>query len=91
MLTNFYTKSMGKNRVRVNNVEPSYIKTNMTKNTYFYDYASGNRESNSFLGRCGQSLDLSNDNLFTYSDESKYFTGHDDYSDCGRTANGLIE
>ena len=91
MLTKFYAKSMGKYGIRVNNVGPGYIQTDMTKSSYSDEHIRGNRESHTFLGRWGQPQDVANACLFLCSDESKYITGQDIYVDGGWTANGLIE
>ena len=91
MLTKFYAKSMGKYGVRVNNIGPGYIQTDMTKSSYSDEHIRENRESHTFLGRWGQSQDVANACLFLCSDESKYITGQDIYVDGGWTANGLVE
>ena len=91
MLTKFYAKSMGKYGIRVNNVGPGYIQTDMTKSSYSDEHIREIRERHTFLGRWGQPQDVANACLFLCSDESKYITGQDIYVDGGWTANGLIE
>ena len=91
MLTKFYAKSMGKYGVRVNNIGPGYIQTDMTKSSYSDEHIRENRESHTFLGRWGHPQDVANACLFLCSDESKYITGQDIYVDGGWTANGLVE
>ena len=91
MLTKFYAKSLGQYGVRVNNVGPGYIETNMTKNSYSNEILKKSREDHTFLGRWGVPKDIADVCLFLCADESQYITGQDIYVDGGWTANGLIE
>ena len=91
MLTKYYAKSLGKYKIRVNNIGPSYIRTDMTKGSYSDESIKINREKHTFLDRWGESQDIANACLFLCSDESRYITGQDIYVDVGWTANGLIE
>ena len=91
MLTKFYAKSLGQYGVRVNNVGPGYIETDMTKNSYSNEILKKSREDHTFLGRWGAPKDIADVCLFLCADESQYITGQDIYVDGGWTANGLIE
>ena len=91
MLTKYYAKSMGEYGVRVNNIGPGYIKTDMTRASYLNKNTRKNREDHTFLGKWGESKDVATACMFLCSDESKYITGQDIYVDGGWTANGLVE
>jgi len=91
MLTKYYAKSLGKYKIRVNNIGPGYIRTDMTKGSFSDKSTRKNREEHTFLGRWGEPQDVANACLFLCSDESKYITGQDIYVDGGWTANGLIK
>jgi NAD(P)-dependent dehydrogenase (short-subunit alcohol dehydrogenase family) len=91
MLTKFYAKSLGKYGVRVNNVGPGYIETNMTRNSYSDETKRANISQHTLLGRWGSPSDVADVCLFLCSNESRYITGQDIYVDGGWTANGLVE
>jgi NAD(P)-dependent dehydrogenase (short-subunit alcohol dehydrogenase family) len=91
MLTKYYAKSMGKYGIRVNNIGPGYIKTDMTRVSYLNKNIIKDREDHTFLGKWGESKDVVNVCMFSCSDESKYITGQDIYVDDGWATNGLIE
>ncbi len=91
MLTKFYAKSLGEYGVRVNNVGPGYMVTDMTQKSYSNEKLKKSREKHTFLGRWGQPEDLVGVCIFLASDASSYITGQDIYVDGGWTANGLIE
>ena len=91
MLTKFYAKSLGEYGIRVNNVGPGYMKTDMTKNSYSNPKSKRLREKHTFLNRWGQPEDLIGVCIFLASEASSYITGQDIYVDGGWTANGLVE
>ena len=91
MLTKFYAKSLGRYGVRVNNIGPGYIKTDMTSTSYSNKDIKLQREKHTFLKRWGEPSDIADACLFLCSEESKYITGQDIYVDGGWTSNGLIE
>ncbi len=91
MLSKFYAKSLGKYGVRVNNVGPGYITTDMTQESYSNQATKEKRENHTFLGRWGTPSDVAGVCVFLCAKESKYITGQDIYVDGGWTANGLIE
>ena len=78
---------LGKYNIRVNNVGPGYIRTNMTKKGW-----SKNRkqiEEKTILGRWGTPEDLVGTVIFLLSSASAYITGQDIYVDGGWLAKGL--
>ncbi len=86
-LTKSLALDLGKYNIRVNNIGPGYIKTNMTKKSW-----SNNRkeiEKRTILGRWGQPEDLVGTIIFLLSEASSYITGQDIYVDGGYLARGL--
>jgi len=91
MLSKYYAKSLGKNGIRVNNLGPGYIETDMTKSSFSNKKTKINRENHTFLHRWGKPDDVADACCFLFSEESKYITGQDIYVDGGWLSNGLIE
>ncbi len=86
-LTKSLAVDLGKYNIRVNNVGPGYIKTNMTKKGW-----KNNREEiekRTILGRWGEPKDLVGAIIFLLSDASEYITGQDIYIDGGYLTKGL--
>ena len=86
-LTKSLAVDLGKYNIRVNNVGPGYIKTNMTKKGW-----ENNREEiekRTILGRWGEPNDLVGSIVFLLSSASSYITGQDIYVDGGYLAKGL--
>lgn len=90
MLSKFYAKAFGPHGVRVNNVGPGYMVTEMTQKSYEDENTRRDREAHTFLGRWGQSSDLVGTCIYLASSASSYVTGQDIYVDGGWTANGLV-
>ncbi len=90
MLGKYYAKALGTDGIRVNNVGPGYMLTDMTRGSYENPAARKTREQHTFLGRWGVSEDLVGVCIFLASPASSYITGQDIYVDGGWTANGLI-
>ncbi len=78
---------LGKYEIRVNNLGPGYIRTNMTRGSW------KNRrqeiEDRTILGRWGESEDLVGTVVFLLSSASTYITGQDIYVDGGYLAKGM--
>lgn len=91
MLSKYYAKALGPYGVRVNNIGPGYIVTEMTRKSFANEITRTVRENHTFLGRWGQSTDLVGACVFLASNSSNYITGQDIYIDGGWTANGLVE
>jgi len=86
-LTKSLAVDLGKYNIRVNNVGPGYIKTNMTKQGW-----KDNRkeiEDRTILGRWGEPEDLVGTIVFLLSSASSYITGQDIYVDGGYLTKGL--
>lgn len=88
-LTKSLALELGKKRIRVNNVGPGYIKTEMTKKTWSDSKIYNERKKKTFLNRWGKPTDIALTVLFLASDASSYITGQDIYVDGGWTAKGL--
>ena len=87
MLGKALARDWGKYNIRVNNIGPGYIKTNMTKKGW-----KNNREeieNRTILGRWGEIDDLIGPCIFLASDASEYITGQDLYIDGGWLYKGL--
>ena len=82
-------RDWGKNGIRVNNLGPGYIITDMTKKSYLNNKTRKLRENQTMLGRWGTVDDLIGPCLFLASDASRYVTGQDIYVDGGWVSNGL--
>ena len=91
MLTKSLAKDYGKYGIRVNNLGPGYIKTDMTKRSFANKKTRIAREKQTLLGKWGEAFDLVGPCIFLASDASKYVTGQDVYVDGGWLANGLVE
>ena len=86
-LTKSLAVDLGEYNIRVNNLGPGYIKTNMTKLGW-----KNNRqkiEDRTILGRWGKPDDLVGTAIFLLSDASSYITGQDIYVDGGYLTKGL--
>jgi len=91
MLTKSFAKDYGKYGIRVNNLGPGYIKTDLTKKSFENKKTRIAREKQTLLGKWGEASDLIGPCIFLASDASKYVTGQDVYVDGGWLANGLVE
>ena len=86
-LTKSLAVDLGRYNIRVNNLGPGYIRTNMTKLGW-----KNNRkkiEDRTVLGRWGEPNDLIGAAIFLLSEASSYVTGQDIYVDGGYLAKGL--
>lgn len=90
MLSKSLAKDWGKFGIRVNNLGPGYIKTDMTKKSFKNKKSRIEREKQTLLGRWGEIDDLVGPCVFLASDASNYITGQDLYVDGGWLANGGI-
>jgi len=75
--------------IRVNNLGPGYIITEMTKKSYKNKKMRVEIQKNTMLNKWGEPKDLLGPCIFLVSDASSYITGQDLYVDGGWTANGL--
>ena len=90
MLGKALAKDWGKYGIRVNNLGPGYIKTDMTKESYSNKKLREERAKHTMLGRWGEKDDLVGPCIFLASDASKYVTGQDVYVDGGWISNSII-
>ena len=91
MLGKAFARDFGKYGIRVNNVAPGYIKTDLTKESYLNKKTRMSREKRIMLGRWGEKNDLLGPCIFLASDASDYITGQDLFVDGGWSSNGLSE
>jgi len=89
MLAKAFARDWGKYGIRVNNLGPGYIKTDMVLESYTNKKARKLRESQTMLKRWGKVDDLVGPCIFLASDASQYITGQDIYVDGGWLANGF--
>lgn len=87
MLGKALAKDWGSYGIRVNNLGPGYIKTDMTYKRYLDKKTRKEREQRTLLGRWGEQEDLIGPCIFLASDASKYITGQDLYVDGGWLVN----
>ena len=90
MLGKALAKDWGRYGIRVNNLGPGYIKTDMTSKTFSNKKLQKQRAMHTMLGRWGDKDDLVGPCIFLASDASRYITGQDLYVDGGWLANSLI-
>jgi gluconate 5-dehydrogenase len=79
----------GSKNIRVNNIAPGYIHTDMTDKSFQDPKLSKERSNRTILNRWGVTEDIVGSAIFLISDASKYITGIDLFVDGGWTAKGL--
>ena len=89
MLTKALANDLGIDNIRVNNLAPGYIKTDMTKISFEDRDMNKARQERMLLARWGEVTDLYGAAIFLASDASSYVTGTDLVVDGGWTAKGL--
>ena len=90
MLTKAFAEDLSRFGIRVNNIAPGYIQTDMTKNSYNDKDAYKIRLRNILLNRWGKPEDLIGATIFLASDSSSYITGIDLVVDGGWSAKGIV-
>jgi len=90
MLTRALAMDLADWRIRVNNLAPGYIRTEMTEASWADPERHEARRRHTMLGRWGEPGDLVGAAIFLASDASAYVTGQDLFVDGGWTAKGLI-
>ena len=90
MLGKAFAKDWSKFGIRVNNIGPGYIKTEMTSKRFRNKKNRLERQNRTLLGRWGKSEDLIGPCIFLASDASRYMTGQDLYIDGGWLINSGI-
>jgi len=89
MMTKALARDWAKYNIRVNNLVPGYMRTDMTIKSYRDKKLYNDRLNRMMIKRWGKSEDLIGPAIFLASDASSYVTGIDLYVDGGWTANGL--
>lgn len=88
-LTKALAYDWAKYNIRVNNVGPGYMRTDMTKTSWNDLVLREERSRHMMIKRWGEPKDLAGICVFLASDCSEYITGQDIYVDGGWTAKGL--
>ncbi len=88
-LTKAMARDFAKYNIRVNNICPGYILTDMTKNSYDDPILREERNKRTIMGRWGHPGDLVGPCIFLASAAANYITGIDLPVDGGWLANGL--
>ena len=83
MLGKAFAKDWSRFGIRVNNIGPGYIKTDMTSKRFANKKFGLERQNQTLLGRWGEPDDLIGPCIFLASDASRYMTGQDLYIDGG--------
>ena len=89
MLTKALANDLAEFNIRVNNIAPGYIRTDMTKGSYENKALNQERVDRMIIKRWGEAGDLSGAAILLASDASSYITGIDLFIDGGWTAKGL--
>lgn len=89
MLTKALANDLAEFNIRVNNIAPGYIRTDMTKASYENQALNQDRVNRMIIKRWGEACDLSGAAILLASDASSYITGIDLFIDGGWTAKGL--
>jgi NAD(P)-dependent dehydrogenase (short-subunit alcohol dehydrogenase family) len=90
MMTKALAVDHGADGIRVNNLAPGYVRTDMTQASWADPAARESRARHTVLGRWGEPDDLIGAAIFLASEASAYVTGQDLFIDGGWTAKGLI-
>lgn len=88
-LTKSFAFDLSKKGIRVNNIVPGYIKTNMTKKSFISKVQNKKRKERMILQRWGESKDLVGPCIFLASSASSYMTGSDIIVDGGWLSKGI--
>jgi len=89
LMSKALANDFAKLKIRVNNIGPGYIKTNMTLKSWKNKRLHKLRQNKTLLNRWGSPQDLVGTIIFLSSDASSYITGQDIYVDGGWLAKGI--
>ena len=89
-LTRALADDLGSAGIRVNNLVPGYIATDLTAASHDDPVEHERRRRHTMLGRWGQPADLVGAAIFLASSASAYITGQDIVVDGGWLAKGLV-
>ena len=90
MLSKAMANDLGAFGIRVNNIAPGYIKTDMTQKSFNDPKLHQQRLRNMILPRWGTVDDIAKAAVFLASDASSYITGSDLFVDGGWSAKGMV-
>ena len=88
-LTKALAEDLSAKEIRVNNIAPGYIRTDMTENSFSDSVLNKQRIDRMMIKRWGTVEDISAAAIFLASDASSYITGTDIVIDGGWTAKGI--
>jgi NAD(P)-dependent dehydrogenase (short-subunit alcohol dehydrogenase family) len=88
-LTKALSMDLSSKNIRVNNIVPGYIKTDMTKKSFKDEKSHNERISRMIIKRWGAVEDIVGAAIFLASNASSYMTGSDVVVDGGWTAKGM--
>jgi NAD(P)-dependent dehydrogenase (short-subunit alcohol dehydrogenase family) len=88
-LTKAMAYDLSRYNIRVNNICPGYMRTDMTRKSYQDQEIKAERDRRIMLGRWGKPEDLVGPCIFLASEASSYITGIDLPVDGGWLAKGL--
>lgn len=88
-LTKALAKDWAQYNIRVNNLGPGYVRTDMTKKSFGDPLLKKERSDRMMLSRWAESEDLAGPAVFLASEASGYITGQDIYVDGGWLAKGI--
>ncbi|MDB4193840.1 SDR family oxidoreductase, partial [Candidatus Pelagibacter sp.] len=89
MLTKSFCMDYTKYNIRINNIGPGYIKTDMTKKKSMDKKQRKERLNRILMKRYGEPHELFGGVLFLLTDASSYITGQDLYIDGGLLSKGI--
>lgn len=89
MLTKALAIDYSKKNVRVNNIVPGYIHTDMTNKSFLDKKKNNQRLARTILERWGSAEDIASAAIFLSSKASKFITGTDLIVDGGWLAKGI--
>jgi len=89
MMTKGLAMDMTKDKIRVNNIAPGYIKTAMTAGSQADPEMYNSRLRHMIVERWGEPEDMIGATIYLASEASSYVTGQDIFVDGGWTAKGL--
>ncbi len=90
LLTKAFAEDLAIHNIRVNNLSPGYILTDMTRNSYKDEHLRSLRTRNMMLKRWGTTEDLVGAVIYLAGDGSSYVTGSDLMVDGGWSAKGFV-
>ena len=89
MLTKALAFDLAPHHIRVNNIVPGYIRTDMTEASFQDPMRHKERLQHMMIKRWGKTEDLNGAAIYLSSDASRYVTGSDLFIDGGWTAKGM--